>query len=185
MRPPTHTSLHATSAVSPVPPNTECSFRPVRHWAAFSSRLKGFLSRWKGHTRHAWQHACLFTAMQNVSPLVLFCHLMVTLTGAPLRARHSSVSQRQGISVNCPHRTFCNTCPSYYLRAIVCGTNPFSPLLVPCCCWELGGGGRRGELTRDSQLSVWKLSAFVHVLISLLKWHLRIIVCFFFDTDGI
>ena len=58
----THTSLHATSAVPPVP-HHQISCRPLRHWAALASHLKGLLSRWKGQACYAWQLVYLYTAM--------------------------------------------------------------------------------------------------------------------------
>lgn len=79
---------------------------------------------------------CIFVHRDaNVSPLILFCHLMVTPTSAPLRTRHSTVVQNQGISANSSPLDIFNTCPSSYLCAIVCCTNPFSALFVPC--WKI------------------------------------------------
>lgn len=59
----THTSLHATSAVPPVP-HHQISCCPLRHWTALASHLKGLLSQWKGQAFYAWQLAYLYTVMQ-------------------------------------------------------------------------------------------------------------------------
>lgn len=61
----THTSLHATSAVPPVPPTTKSLAVPcATELPALASHLKGLLSRWKGQACYAWQLAYLYTAMQ-------------------------------------------------------------------------------------------------------------------------
>lgn len=95
----THTSLHATSAVPPVPPPPNLLPSPA---PLSCTRLtpKGIAVTLK-RPGLLCLTTCVFVHRDaNVSPLILFCHLMVTPTSVPLRARHSTVSQKQGISVN-------------------------------------------------------------------------------------
>lgn len=123
----THTS-HPLAPPSPPPPNHLPSPAPLS-----CARLapNGIAVRVK-RPGSLCLTTCVFVRRDaNVSPLILFCHLMVTPASAPLRARRSAVAPRPGISLNLSPQDIFNTCPSCYLRAIVRRTNPFSALFVP------------------------------------------------------
>lgn len=96
----THTSLHATSALPPVPP-PNLSLSPA---SLSSTRItpKGIAVTMKRPSLLCLT-TCVFVYRDaNVSPLILFCHLMVTPVGAPLRASQGNEAFLQ----TCPRRTF-------------------------------------------------------------------------------
>lgn len=94
---PTHTSLHATSALPP--PNLLPSPAPLS-----CARLapKGIAVTVKGPASPCLTTRVFVRRHANVSPLILSCHLMVTPTGAPLRAGVPLASKKRGISANLP-----------------------------------------------------------------------------------
>lgn len=94
---PTHTSLHATSALPP--PNLLPSPAPLS-----CARLapKGIAVTVKGPASPCLTTRVFVRRHANVSPLTLSCHLMVTPASAPLRAGVPLASEKRGISANLP-----------------------------------------------------------------------------------